>query len=82
MSSKFIYDSENCLQNSSGTHLSLFTRPDITYAVNFLSQFNNNPGYQHWITAKRVLRYLKGTTNYGIKYKRTEKPLICCVNAD
>lgn len=32
------------------------TRPDITHAVNKLSQHCNNPGIQHWIGVKRVMR--------------------------
>lgn len=28
-------------------YLSVATRPDITHAVNFLNQFNNNPGKPH-----------------------------------
>ncbi|KAG8187946.1 hypothetical protein JTE90_027717 [Oedothorax gibbosus] len=32
-------------------YLSVATRPDITHSVNFLSQFNNNPGKLHWQAA-------------------------------
>lgn len=63
-------------------YLSVATRPDITHAVNFLSQFNNAPGKSHWIAAKHVLRYLKGTKNLGIVYKRTGKPLVAYVDSD
>ena len=48
------------------------TRPDIAYAVNKLCSFNNNPGMAHWSAAKRVLRYLKGTKNLGLTYKKGE----------
>jgi len=44
------------------------TRPDIAYAVSILSQFMAKPHESHWIDAKRVLRYLKGTINFGIEY--------------
>ena len=44
------------------------TRLDIAYAVNILSQFMAKPHESHWIAAKRVLRYLKGTINFGIEY--------------
>lgn len=44
------------------------TRPDIAYAVSILSQFMANPHEIHWIAAKRVLRYLKGTINFGIEF--------------
>jgi len=43
-------------------YLSTCTRPDISYAVNSLSQFNNNFGNEHWIAAKRILRYIKEHT--------------------
>ena len=33
-----------------------FTRPDISFAVNKLSQFMHRPTDLHWQTAKRVLR--------------------------
>ena len=46
----------------------LGTRPDIAFAVTFLSQFNNNPGPQHWMAVKRVLRYLNGTMDYKLVY--------------
>lgn len=49
-------------------YLSVLTRPDITYAVSYLSQFNNCHTNEHWGYAKRVLKYLKKTINFGIKY--------------
>lgn len=51
-------------------YLSVFTRPDISFIVNHLSQFNECYEEQHWIAAKRVLRYLKGTKTHGLKYFR------------
>lgn len=39
-------------------YLSVCTRPDITFAVNQLSQFNNCYNDSHWMAAKRILRYL------------------------
>ena len=43
-----------------------FTRPDISYAVNRLSQFMHKPTVDHWQAAKCVLRYLAGTSSHGI----------------
>ena len=43
-----------------------FTRLDIAYAVNRLSQFMHKPTEDHWQAAKRILRYLAGTTTHGI----------------
>eukprot|EP00253_Pinus_taeda_P008770 PITA_08770 len=44
------------------------TRPDISFAVGILSRFMQKPCEGHWSAAKRVLRYLKGTQDLGIKY--------------
>lgn len=46
----------------------VLTRPDITFSVNYLSQFNNCHTDEHWHYAKRVLKYLKKTKTFGIKY--------------
>lgn len=43
-----------------------FTRPDIAYAVNRLSQFMHQPTDLHWQAVKRILRYLAGTPAHGI----------------
>lgn len=45
------------------------TRPDISYAVQTLSQFMENPMPAHWSAGKRVLRYLQGTQDWGILYR-------------
>ncbi|KAD4586594.1 hypothetical protein E3N88_24195 [Mikania micrantha] len=46
------------------------TRPDITYAVNVLSQFEVDPRKNHLDAAHRFLRYLKGTPGQGILLSR------------
>lgn len=51
-----------------------FTRPDIAYAVNRLSQLMPQPTEDHWQAAKRVLRYLAGTSTHGI-FLDTTSPL-------
>ncbi|KAL8128004.1 hypothetical protein AgCh_014797 [Apium graveolens] len=45
------------------------TRPDIMYAVSLVSRFMQKPYSNHWEAAKRILRYVKGTLDYGIFYK-------------
>ena len=49
----------------------LNTRPDISFAVGELSRFVSNPGPKHYIALKRVFRYLKGTVDYGILFRRS-----------
>ena len=44
------------------------TKPDICFAVNFLSHFMCESRQIHWIAAKHVLRYLRGTMGYGLRY--------------
>jgi hypothetical protein len=44
------------------------TKPYICYAVNVLSQFMSQPRQNHWIVAKYVLIYLRGTIGYGLRY--------------
>jgi hypothetical protein len=44
------------------------TRPDIAYFVSVLSQFMEKPQEIHWNATKEVIKYLKGTLDYGIKY--------------
>ena len=41
------------------------TRPDICFAVNTLRQYLTDPRSVHLIAAKHILRYLKGTIDYG-----------------
>lgn len=51
-------------------YLSTCTRPDLSFAVNALSRFQQTPSYDHLLLAKRILRYLKGTLYLGITYGR------------
>ncbi|XP_042958220.1 uncharacterized mitochondrial protein AtMg00810-like [Carya illinoinensis] len=44
------------------------SRPDIAYIINQLCQFMHSPHEGHWTSLKRVLRYLKGTIDYGLYY--------------
>ena len=58
-------------------YLSIGTRPDITYAVNNVAKFCANPSKEHWTAVKRILRYLKGTTGFGLLYSKDD--FGCCV---
>ncbi|CAM8886571.1 unnamed protein product [Rhodiola kirilowii] len=47
------------------------TRPDISFAVNKVCQYLSKPTDAHWEAAKRILRYVKGTINIGLKFRRS-----------
>ncbi|CAM8881465.1 unnamed protein product [Rhodiola kirilowii] len=46
------------------------TRPDISFAVGVVSRFMQNPRKPHLEAVRRILSYVKGTTNYGLLYKK------------
>ncbi|KAG8492723.1 hypothetical protein CXB51_010438 [Gossypium anomalum] len=49
------------------------TRPGILYAVGLLSRFMHCCNVAHFKAAKRVLRYVKGTLNFGVKFGRSNE---------
>jgi hypothetical protein len=49
-------------------HLSNATRPDLSYSVNQCRAYTSNPRAHHWEALKRIVRYLKGTMNFGLVY--------------
>ncbi|XP_058008512.1 uncharacterized mitochondrial protein AtMg00810-like [Hevea brasiliensis] len=44
------------------------TRPDISFTVGVISKFMHCPSKHHFGVAKRVLRYIVGTVDFGIWY--------------
>ena len=46
------------------------TRPNISFVVGMLGRYQSNPGLDHWKVAKKVLRYLQGTKDHMLTYKR------------
>ncbi|KAK7368917.1 hypothetical protein VNO80_10950 [Phaseolus coccineus] len=46
------------------------TRPDLMYAVGLISRYMEKPTEMHLQAAKRILRYLKGTVELGIGYRK------------
>lgn len=49
------------------------TRPDLMFVVSLISRFMASPTQLHYAAVKRIMRYLKGTINYGIWYKQGER---------
>ena len=62
----------NIYQSAVGSlqYLSTMSRPDITYAVSNVAKFLSKPTKVHWTAVKRIIRYLKGTLNYGLVYRK------------
>ncbi|GAA0165899.1 hypothetical protein LIER_21183 [Lithospermum erythrorhizon] len=45
-----------------------FTRPNVTFAVNHLSQFMQALSEANWTTTIHVVKYLRGTISHGLTY--------------
>ena len=54
-------------------YLSQVTRPDITYAVNVVSQYLEKPHNIHWNAVKRIFKYLKCTIHFGLLNDSSDK---------
>jgi hypothetical protein len=63
-------------------YVAVGTRPDVSHAVSVLSQFSNCYRKKHCTAAKRVLRYLKGTIDKKLIYRKNQDNLTCYVDAD
>ncbi|KAL5553706.1 hypothetical protein UlMin_041107 [Ulmus minor] len=46
------------------------TRPHISHAISVLNRFMSNPGKEHWVGIKWLLRYLKGSSDVGLIYEK------------
>ena len=51
-------------------HLYQWTRPDLGFAVTFLSRYLHKPCEKHLLAAKHVPHYLKGMIDLGFRYTR------------
>jgi histone deacetylase 1/2 len=52
------------------------TRPDISFSFNKVCQFLHGPTTTHWSVVKRILRYIKGTLQIGLTFKRSSSQLL------
>jgi len=53
------------------------TRPDILFVVSLLSRFMHCASEMHLVAARRILRYVKGTVDYGVKYESCQNFKLC-----
>lgn len=56
-------------------YLATCTRPDLSFVVGKLSQHFANPTEENWVTVKHALRYLKGTTDKQLTFKKSSDGL-------
>ena len=48
------------------------TRPDLAFAVGYMSRFMEAPTEEHQAAVKRIIRYIAGTPHFGCRYSREE----------
>ncbi|XP_058775892.1 secreted RxLR effector protein 161-like [Vicia villosa] len=56
------------------------SRPDIGFAVGLLSRYMSELRVLHMKVARRILRYLKGSINYGILFRQDSEGKEAIVN--
>ena len=64
---------DQCLYQSpvgSLLYLATRSRPDIAFTVNNVARFCSKPTKHHWMAVKQILRYLRGTTRFGLLYTK------------
>lgn len=60
------------------------TRPDLAASVYYLGRYQSKPCYDVWLGLKHILRYVKGTLNYKLVYKKNndENVMVGFADAD
>jgi len=49
------------------------SRPDLSFGVGLISRFMHDPKTPHMVFSKHILRYLKGTTTWGIFFPKADE---------
>ncbi|KAB2608298.1 hypothetical protein D8674_011466 [Pyrus ussuriensis x Pyrus communis] len=52
------------------------TRPDIMFGTSLLARFMHGPTKKHMGTARRILRYIQGTMDFGIEYVKGKSTVL------
>ena len=50
-------------------YVMLCTRLDICFVVGMVSRYQSEPGEEHWIAVKYILKYLRRTRDYMLVYQ-------------
>jgi hypothetical protein len=62
--------------------LALGTRPDLSFAVNYLARFSSNPNESHWNVLKHLLQYIATTRDKRLKLAVSDNKLITWSDAN
>lgn len=57
-------------------YLMLGSRPDICFSLSYLSRFQDSATDEHFQHLKKILRYLKGTSSYKLRYNRNDDNIL------
>ncbi len=58
------------------------TRPDILFAVNYLSRVQSRPKNIHWILLQQVLQYIESTKDLALTFHSSESSICAYIDAD
>ncbi|KAL0413194.1 UNVERIFIED_CONTAM: Retrovirus-related Pol polyprotein from transposon TNT 1-94 [Sesamum radiatum] len=58
------------------------TRPDLCFVVGMVSSYQSNPRPDHWVAVKKILKYLKGTSDLALCYHGGSLSLVGYSDAD
>ena len=47
-------------------YLIICTRPDVAHAISVVSRYMSDPGKEHWLALKWIIKYLKGSVSVGL----------------
>ncbi|GJW33755.1 ribonuclease H-like domain-containing protein [Tanacetum coccineum] len=78
-----VYDSTLYRSLAGSLQYLTFTRPDISYAVQQVCFYMHDPREPHFSTLKRILRYVRGTLDYGLQlFSLSTTDLVAYSDAD
>ncbi|XP_074327179.1 secreted RxLR effector protein 161-like [Apium graveolens] len=63
-------DASQYISMVGGLRYVVHTRPDIAYSVGIVNRYMERPTKLHLDAVKRIMRYVKGTTQYGLVYSK------------
>ena len=64
------------------TYVACTSRPDLSAAVNYFSQFQSYATEVHWKAAKRMLRYIRGAIDLKLEYRYEQNAIVLTGYAD